>query len=81
MFNPFFNPSGVAVIGASRDPHKLGHGVVRNLMEYHYRGSIYPVNPVASEILGQVCYPSLIDVPGQPIQYREPPLLTEPMTR
>jgi acetyl coenzyme A synthetase (ADP forming)-like protein len=63
MFNPFFNPSGVAVIGASRDPHKLGHGVVRNLMEYHYRGSIYPVNPVASEILGHTCYPSVADVP------------------
>jgi acetyl coenzyme A synthetase (ADP forming)-like protein len=63
MFEPFFNPRGVAVIGASRDPHKLGHGVVRNLVEYRYQGAIYPVNPVASEILGHTCYPSIADVP------------------
>ncbi len=60
---PFFNPRGVAVIGASRDPHKLGYGVVRNLMEYRYKGAIYPVNPVASDILGHTCYPSIAEVP------------------
>ena len=63
MLEPFFNPRGVAVIGASRDPHKLGHGVVRNLIEYRYRGSIYPVNPVATEILGHACYPTIAEVP------------------
>ena len=63
MFEPFFDQRGVGVIGASRDPHKLGYGVVRNLMEYRYRGSIYPVNPVATEILGHTCYPSITDVP------------------
>jgi acetyl coenzyme A synthetase (ADP forming)-like protein len=63
VLNPFFNPNGVAVIGASRDPHKLGYGVVRNLVEYHYRGPIYPVNPVASEILDLRCYASITEVP------------------
>lgn len=63
MFEPFFKPRGVAVIGASRDPQKLGYGVVRNLMEYRYGGAIYPVNPVANEILGHICYPSVADVP------------------
>jgi acyl-CoA synthetase (NDP forming) len=63
MLNPFFNPNGVAVIGASRDPHKLGYGVVRNLVEYHYRGPIYPVNPAASEILNHRCYTSIAEVP------------------
>jgi acetyltransferase len=37
--------------------------VVRNLMEYRYRGAIYPVNPVAGEILGHTCYPAVADVP------------------
>ncbi|GAB4532572.1 MAG: acetate--CoA ligase [Anaerolineae bacterium] len=63
MFDPFFKPRGVAVIGASRDPHKLGYGVVRNLVEYRYQGAIYPVNPMASEILGHTCYPSVAEVP------------------
>jgi acetyl coenzyme A synthetase (ADP forming)-like protein len=63
MLDPFFKPLGVAIIGASRDPQKLGHGVVRNLIEYHYRGGIYPVNPVAGEILGRTCFPSVADLP------------------
>lgn len=62
--DPFFSPCGVAVIGASSNPHKLGHGVVRNLMEYHYRGPIYPVNPVVRDILSHTCYPSVTDVPN-----------------
>lgn len=59
----FFRPRGVAVVGASRDPQKLGHGVVRNLLQYHYDGAIYPVNPKASEILGLRAYPSVREAP------------------
>ena len=55
MLDPFFNPHGIAVIGATNDPHKLGHGIVRNLIECRYRGPIYPVNPRAGEILGRAC--------------------------
>lgn len=63
MLNPFFKPKGVAVIGASRNPHKLGYGVVRNLKEYRYQGGIYPINKSATEILGLPCYESVADVP------------------
>ncbi len=63
MLHPFFNPLGVAVVGASRNPRKLGYGVVRNLVDYHYKGPVYPVNPVATEILGYACYSSITDVP------------------
>jgi acetyl coenzyme A synthetase (ADP forming)-like protein len=59
----FFNPRSVAIIGASRDSHKLGYGVVRNLRDYHYRGEIYPVNPHAREVLGYPCYPSISETP------------------
>jgi len=47
----FFHPRGVAVIGASSDPAKLSHGVVRNLKKHGYTGAIYPVNPKGGEIL------------------------------
>lgn len=63
MLDSFFNPRGVAVIGASNNPHKLGHGIVRNLVEYRYKGLIYPVNPKANEVLGHVCWPSVREVP------------------
>lgn len=63
MLDPFFNPRGVAIIGASNNPHKLGHGIVRNLIDYRYGGPIYPVNPKASEVLGHTCWPSVKEVP------------------
>lgn len=63
MLESFFKPKGVAVIGASRDPHKLGYGVVRNLIRYKFKGAIYPVNANATDILGLECYPSVSKVP------------------
>ena len=60
---PFFRPQGVALVGASRDPTKLGYAVLRNMVQHGYPGPIYPVNPKATEILGLRCYPSLLDVP------------------
>ncbi len=59
----FFNPNGVAVIGASSDPSKLSHGVVRNLKNGGYPRPIYPVNPRGGEILGLPVYPSILTFP------------------
>ncbi|MCX8171820.1 MAG: CoA-binding protein, partial [Candidatus Bathyarchaeota archaeon] len=61
----FFNPRAIAVIGASRDPSKIGHGILRNLIEGGFSGAIYPVNPNADEILGLKCYKSVRDTPGE----------------
>src|SRR5438132_6467813 len=59
----FFRPNGVCIIGASNDPQKLGHGVVRNLQAVRYPGPVYPINPRENEILGYKVYPSVADVP------------------
>lgn len=61
----FFQPQSVAVIGASSNPVKLGHAVLKNLVQggYAERGSIYPINPAASEILGIPAYASVLDIP------------------
>ncbi len=59
----FFNPDGVAIIGASSNPNKLSHGVVRNLKDHGYQGPIYPINPKGGEILGLTVYPNILDVP------------------
>ncbi len=61
---PFFSAAGVAVIGASANPRKLSHGILRNLLASKYAGGIYPVNPGESEILGKHCYSSILDVPA-----------------
>ena len=54
----------VAVVGASNDPLKAAHYVPADLQEAGYR--IIPVNPTASEVLGERCRASLADV-GEPI--------------
>jgi acetyltransferase len=60
----FFDPQAVAVIGASRTPGKLGHSVLRNILQNGYSGEVYPINPKASALLGVRCYPSILLVPG-----------------
>jgi predicted CoA-binding protein len=54
----------VAVVGCSPDPQRDSHVVARFLKERGW--CIYPVNPSASSILGEVCHPSLEDLPEPP---------------
>ena len=60
----FFNPSSIAVIGASKTPGKIGYEILKSLLDSEYEGNLYPINPTAEEILGLKAYPSLIDVKG-----------------
>lgn len=68
----FFEPEGVAVIGASPNPKKLGHQVVKNLLEggvfsfshlKGFPGKTFPVNPKEDEILGLKCYHRVTEIP------------------
>ncbi|HCJ10614.1 MAG TPA: acyl-CoA synthetase [Clostridiales bacterium] len=58
-----FHPSSVAVIGASKTEGKIGHAILKNVLDSGYRGPVYPVNPKEEEILGLKCYPSVAAVP------------------
>ncbi len=60
----FFAPQGVAIVGASTKPGKVGHDILRNLLRAGYEGGIYPINPTAAEVLGVRAYPSVKDVEG-----------------
>jgi acetate---CoA ligase (ADP-forming) len=46
------SPRSVAVIGASPDPTKRGHQIVRALLDDGYRGAIHPVSPRGGTLLG-----------------------------
>jgi uncharacterized protein len=53
-----------AVVGCSPDPGRDSHRIAALLQR---RGmKVIPVNPAASEILGERCFPSLADV-GEPV--------------
>ncbi|MCL8208399.1 MAG: GNAT family N-acetyltransferase [Actinomycetia bacterium] len=60
---PFFQPATVAVVGASRDPNRLGHLLLRHLLGGEFTGVVYPVNPEARSVAAVRAYPSLRSVP------------------
>jgi len=60
----FLDPKSVAVIGASREPGKLGYAVLENIIKSGFTGPIYPINPNAPEILGLPCFTTVLDTPG-----------------
>ena len=61
----FFEPRSVAVIGASRDPSKVGGSVLANLRSAGFPGRVIPVNARAHSVQGLRAYPSLLDADGE----------------
>jgi acetyltransferase len=59
----FFSPRGVAIVGASADPMKLGYGVARNLIQSQYTGAVHLVNPKGGTIMGRAVSTSIAEVP------------------
>jgi acetyltransferase len=60
---PFLNPRGVAIIGASTDPKKLGYGLSRNLIQSNYQGAIHFVNPKGGQLLSHPVFTRIADIP------------------
>ncbi|PIR52941.1 acyl-CoA synthetase [Candidatus Peregrinibacteria bacterium CG10_big_fil_rev_8_21_14_0_10_49_10] len=60
-----FEPKSIAVIGASASEEKVGHLILKNLIEEGFAGSLYPINPKEKEILGKTAYASIADVPEE----------------
>lgn len=65
MLDALFKPRAVAVIGASAKELHIGNQIIRNLLEFGYKGSVYPINPKADEIRGIKAYKSILDVPTE----------------
>lgn len=59
----FFEPTTVAVIGASADPAKLGHIVLQNIIDGGYAGELYAVNPKGELILDIPTYTDIRKIP------------------
>lgn len=60
---PFFEPSSIAVVGASRAPGSLGFLILEELIRNRFQGPVYPVNPKASVVGSMRAYPSVKDLP------------------
>ncbi len=63
MLDKFFSPRAVAVVGASREEGKVGHSLMKNLVDHGFAGPIYPVNPKATDVLGKKCFSDISSLP------------------
>ena len=61
----FFSPKSVAVIGATENANTVGRTVLWNLVTSPFGGTVYPVNPKRSSVLGVKAYASVSDIPEQ----------------
>jgi acyl-CoA synthetase (NDP forming) len=61
--NYFFEPKGIAVVGASPHANSGGNNLLKNITR-GYAGSVYPVNPKHDEIMGLKAYPSVSAING-----------------
>ncbi|MCH8994717.1 MAG: CoA-binding protein [Chloroflexi bacterium] len=58
-------PRSVAIVGASANPDRPGHDYLRSLIDFGFRGAVYPIHPREQELLGLKVYPDLRAVPGE----------------
>lgn len=58
-------PQNIAVIGATEKQGSVGRTILWNLISNPFGGTVFPVNPTRSSILGIRAYPSIKDVPEQ----------------
>ncbi|MFA6416605.1 MAG: acetate--CoA ligase family protein [Patescibacteria group bacterium] len=61
----FFNPSGVAVVGASSDKHKVGRQVLDSIIKNGYAGKIYPINRENKIVAGRPAFAGLEMIPAK----------------
>ncbi len=74
-----FNPSSLAIIGASKDSAKSGGQFLKGLIDSGFKGKLYPVNPRETEIMGLRNYRSILDVPEEvDLAYLTVPAITVP---
>lgn len=58
-------PRSIAVVGASDDPTRIGGRPISYMINQHFDGPVYPVNPKRDTVQGLKAYPSLQDIPGE----------------
>jgi acetyltransferase len=59
----FFNPKSIALIGASKDPNKVGGILLKKLLKF--RGKVIPINPKYYHLGELRTYPSVLEYPSK----------------
>ena len=62
QLDALFEAKNVAIVGASNNPRKASHHVIRTMQEEGFPGKLFPINPAEETVLGLPCYRSLSDI-------------------
>ena len=57
------NPKSIVVVGASNNIHMPGGRVVKNLIDYNFKGELFAVNPKESDVQGIKCFHNIAEIP------------------
>jgi acetyl coenzyme A synthetase (ADP forming)-like protein len=61
----FFEPSGVAVVGANQERGKIGSEILHNIIAGGFTRQLFAVHPSAHSIEGIPTYPRVTSIPGE----------------
>jgi len=59
------NSKSVAVIGVSSNPEKAASPILKNMLDFGFKGKVYPVNPRLESFMGLPAYASVKDIVGE----------------
>lgn len=59
VFNDYFYPKSICVVGASSKPKSLGYELTKSIKQYGYTGKLFLINPKSDEVLGYKCFPTI----------------------
>jgi acetyltransferase len=65
VYDALFKPRSIAIVGGSESLAKPGGKVLANIVDHHYRGTLWVVNPGGS-VKGLPTFASVPDLPGPP---------------
>ncbi len=63
QLDAIFFPRRLAVIGVSSNPDTFGSRFLKALIDFGFKGELYPVNPKGGEVFGLKIYPTVSDLP------------------
>jgi acetyltransferase len=63
--NAIFKPRSIAVIGATEKAGSVGRTLLWNLISNPFGGTVFPINPAHTSVLGIKAYPNLAALPQQ----------------
>ena len=70
-------PSGVAIIGASQKEGSVGSELLKRILEFNYKGKVFPVNPSYTKLYNLNCYNSVSDIAEKVFGSSEPDKVQE----